>query len=62
VFCPDCGTNIYATSVGDGPKVLGVRVATARQRGDLPPKRQVWFRSHQPWLWDLKAVPAVDTS
>ncbi len=62
VFCPECGTNIYATSVGDGPKVLGVRVATARQRGDLPPKRQVWFRSHQPWLWDLKAVPAVDTS
>ena len=59
-FCPECGTNIYATSVGDGPKVLGVRVATARQRDDLPPKRQVWFRSHQNWLTDLKAVPAVD--
>jgi hypothetical protein len=61
VFCPECGTNIYATSVGDGPKVLGVRVATARQRNDLPPKRQVWFRSHQPWLMDLEAVPAIDT-
>ncbi|MCH8917592.1 MAG: GFA family protein [Proteobacteria bacterium] len=61
VFCPECGTNIYATSVGDGPKVLGIRVATARQRDDLPPKRQVWFRSHRPWLADLAAVPAVDT-
>lgn len=60
-FCPECGTNIYATSVGDGPKMLGVRVATTRQRDSLPPKRQVWFRSHQPWLTDLKAVPAVDT-
>ncbi len=62
VFCPECGTNIYATSVGDGPKVFGVRVSTARQRDDLPPKRQVWFRSHQQWVTDLEAVPAVDTN
>lgn len=61
VFCPECGTNIYATSVGDGPKMLGVRVATTHQRDDLPPKRQVWFRSHQHWLTELEAVPAVDT-
>ena len=24
VFCPDCGTPLYATSVGDGPKVFGL--------------------------------------
>jgi len=59
-FCPECGTNIYATSVGDGPKLLGVRVATAHQRDDLPPKRQVWFQSHQHWLMNLEAVPAVN--
>ena len=30
-FCPECGSPIYATSVGDGPKVYNVRVGTARQ-------------------------------
>ncbi len=61
VFCPECGTNLYATSVGDGPKVLGVRVPTANQRDDLPPKRQVWFRSHLDWLTDIGDIPATDT-
>jgi hypothetical protein len=61
VFCPECGTQIYATSVGDGPKVLGLRVGTIHQRDRLPPKRQVWTRSAQKWLHDLDDVPAVDT-
>ena len=61
VFCPQCGTALYATSVGgDGPKVLGLRIATARQRDALPPKRQVWFRSAQHWVTDLAAVPHVE--
>lgn len=60
VFCPECGTQIYATSVGDGPKVLGLRVGTIRQRDDLPPKRQVWTRSAQHWLDGITALPGAD--
>lgn len=60
VFCPECGTQIYATSAGDGPKVLGLRVGTIRQRSELPPKRQVWTRSAQHWLDGLTALPGTE--
>ncbi len=56
-FCPECGSAIYATSVGDGPKVYGIRLGTARQRAQLPPKKQYWHRSAQPWLSDLDSIP-----
>ena len=60
VFCPECGTQIYSTSVGDGPKTLRLRIATARQRYDLPPKTQGWVRSAQNWLGALDAIPEFD--
>ena len=56
-FCPECGTQIYATSVEDGPKIYRLRIATARQRNDLPPKRQGWTQSAQTWLKDLSGIP-----
>jgi hypothetical protein len=59
-FCPECGTHIYATSVGDGPKVYRIRASTARQRNALVPKRQIWTRSMQPWLADLAAIPRAE--
>jgi hypothetical protein len=59
-FCPDCGSQIYATSVGDGPKIYGIRLGTVRQRDELPPKRQIWHRSAQKWLADLGAIPTID--
>ena len=59
-FCPDCGSQIYATSVGDGPKIYGIRLGTVRQRDELPPKRQIWHRSAQKWLADLGAIPSID--
>ncbi len=59
-FCPDCGSQIYATSVGDGPKIYGIRLGTVRQRDELPPKRQFWHRSAQKWLADLGAIPTID--
>lgn len=52
-FCGDCGSPIYATSVGDGPKVYGIRLGTARQRQQLAPKRQIWCRSALEWLPDF---------
>ena len=56
-FCPECGSPIYATSVGDGPKAYNVRLGTARQRDVLPPKFQVWCRSALGWLPALEGVP-----
>ncbi|MCH7929521.1 MAG: GFA family protein [Proteobacteria bacterium] len=59
-FCPECGSPIYATSVGDGPKFINIRLGTARQRDELPPKFQYWFRSAQRWLTDLDSVPKFE--
>ncbi len=59
-FCPDCGTPIYSTSVGDGAKVHGIRAGTIRQRERLVPKLQVWSRSQQHWLDDLGGVPKIE--
>ena len=60
-FCPECGTPIFSSTVGDGPKVYGVRVGTARQRDQLVPKIQLWCRSSQRWLADLRAARQIDT-
>ena len=55
-FCPDCGTHIYATSVGGEPRVLGIRVGSARQRGELPPQKEVYIESALPWAKGLVAT------
>ena len=60
VFCPECGTHIYSTSIEDGPKVYRIRTSTARQRDLLPPKRQGWMRSAQAWLADLPGLPGTE--
>ena len=59
-FCPECGSAIYSTSVGDGPKVYNIRLGTARQRAELPPKKQIWFRSALHWLPDLDSIPKIE--
>ena len=59
-FCPECGTPIYSTTVGEGPKVHATRVGTARQRDQLVPKVQLWCRPSQSWLNDLSAVPRME--
>jgi hypothetical protein len=59
-FCPECGSPIYATSVGEGSKVYGVRVGTARQRDQLVPSRQVWRRSALHWLPGLDEIEAFE--
>jgi hypothetical protein len=58
-FCEHCGSNLYATSPGDGPKVYGLRVGTIRQRAELIPKRQVWCSSAQSWLGNITSLPGV---
>ena len=59
-FCPQCGTPIYSTSVGNGPKIHGIRVGTIRQRDELIPKIQVWSRSQQHWLSDLGTIDKIE--
>ncbi len=58
-FCGDCGSPIYATSVGEGPKVLGLRTGAMRQRTELVPRRQIWCRSALEWLPDIPSIEAV---
>jgi hypothetical protein len=55
-FCPDCGSPIYSGPVGDAAKVVGLRVGTIRQREQLIPRDQYWFRSAQGWLADLVRI------
>ncbi|MGI9626194.1 MAG: GFA family protein, partial [Longimicrobiales bacterium] len=49
-FCGVCGTGLYATSAGEGPRVYGLRVGTSSQRDQLVPKGQAWLRSRLDWL------------
>lgn len=57
-FCPKCGSPIYSTTPGDGQQAsYTVRVGILRQRDQLIPRRQIWFRSAQAWLTELSAIP-----
>jgi hypothetical protein len=57
-FCGTCGSPIYSTTPGDGvqPSYM-VRVGILRQRDQLLPRRQNWFRSARSWVTDLAGVP-----
>ena len=57
-FCPKCGSPIYSTTPGDGVQPsYTVRVGILRQRDQLAPRRQQWFRSARPWVTELASVP-----
>jgi len=60
-FCPDCGTQIYGTGTGDGPKVHSLRVGTITQGNTLTPRAQIWCRSEQPWINSLSSIPRNQT-
>jgi hypothetical protein len=55
-FCSECGTPIYSATVGAGLKVVGLRIGTIHQRGQLVPSDQFWFRSSQAWLEHLPTI------
>jgi len=59
-FCPQCGTAIYSTSVGDDPKPYNVRVGVLRQRYELAPRRQLFVQSQQAWVYDLTSMQKFD--
>lgn len=49
LFCPECAAPLYSTPLGNGPRIFNLRLGTARQRADLPPKIECWCRSAQGW-------------
>ena len=58
-FCPKCGSPIYSTTPGEGVQPsYTVRVGILRQRDQLVPRRQNWFRSARSWVTGLAAVPS----
>jgi len=57
-FCGTCASPIYSTTPGDGVQAsYMVRVGILRQRDQLVPRRQNWFRSARSWVLKLDAVP-----
>lgn len=56
-FCPKCGTNIFSTTAGEGPKIHSIRVGAVSQRSELIPVAQQWTQSAQPWLDQLEEFP-----
>jgi hypothetical protein len=62
-FCGTCGSPIYATSdEAPGSRSLGLRVGVLRQRAELIPKRQFWYRSVLPWLPTLPGIAENGTA
>ncbi len=60
-FCATCGSPIYSTTPGDGVQPsYTVRVGILRQRDQLVPKRQNWFRSARAWVTSMDAIPKND--
>jgi hypothetical protein len=56
-FCPGCGSHIYSTTPGEGPKPsYMVRVGVLRERDQLVPKVQNWTRSARPWVTEIGAL------
>lgn len=60
-FCGDCGSALYATSVGDQPRVYGMRVGTMTQAADLAPKTQKFKRDAMGWLGSINDLPGTET-
>jgi hypothetical protein len=58
-FCPDCGTPIYAAAP-ENTASYSLRIGALKQRDQLRPTKQIWFRSAVPWALDLRDVPYVD--
>jgi len=57
-FCGNCGTPVYSTSPGEGVQPSYVlRVGILRQRDQLTPRRQIWWRSSRHWVTQLGDLP-----
>ncbi len=58
MFCPDCGTPLYAAAP-ENPTSVIIRLGCVEQRAQLEPAVQIWQHSALPWLADLAVVPGT---
>lgn len=59
-FCGNCGSGLYATGTGEGPKMYNIRAGTVRQRDQLVPKFEVWRQSALSWIPELSNTKKFD--
>ena len=57
-FCSTCGAALFSQSPRH-PDVFNLRLGTATQRSQLPPKRQGFCDSALPWVWTVADVPKI---
>ncbi len=56
VFCPECGTPLWAAAP-ENPTSVIIRLGCVRQRAQLKPAVQIWQHSALPWLSELASIP-----
>lgn len=56
VFCPECGTPLFATAPENATSVT-IRLGCVKQRAEFTPATQIWQHSAMPWLSELDRVP-----
>ena len=60
-FCPTCGASLYSTTPGEGQQAMYiVRVGMLKQRDQLMPKRQIWWRSARNWVTGLDGIRKLE--
>ena len=57
VFCPECGTPLWATAPENATSVI-IRLGCVRQRASFRPAVQIWRHSALLWVDELHDVPA----
>lgn len=57
MFCPECGTPLFAAAP-ENPASVSIRLGCVEQRAQLVPAMQIWQHSALPWLDELPAIPA----
>jgi hypothetical protein len=55
VFCPECGTPLFATAPENATSVV-IRLGCVEQRAQLVPSAQIWQHSALPWLSELHRI------
>src|ERR1043165_119837 len=60
-FCPTCGSPLSSPTPGEVQRAMYiVRVGILRQRDQLSPKRQIWWRPARDWVTGLDGVAKVE--
>ena len=59
VFCGDCGSPLYSADA-EGAQTFTLRIGPMDERGQLPPRRQIWCEAALPWSRDLLELPKIE--